>query len=116
MLLLDYNQYDPLVENSSQGYEMAGEVGLGGGGGGGGGEFGSVCLRCPYCGLEQAAAPVLYYKPSQYHLQLARLLVLFYHFLLIIIILYREGKFNLEKLGPKKSRYLCKQCKQKFTV
>ena len=74
MLLLDYNQYDPLVENSSQGYEMAGEVGLGGGGGGGG-AFGSVCLRCPYCGLEQAAAPVLYYKPSQYHLQLARLIL-----------------------------------------
>ena len=29
---------------------------------------------------------------------------------------YREGKFNLEKLGPKQSRYLCKQCKQKFTL
>ena len=65
--LLDSNE---LVESSSQGYERPGEVGPAGGR-----EFGSVCLRCPYCGLEQAAAPVLYYKPSQYHLQLARLIL-----------------------------------------
>ena len=64
---------------SSQGYERTGELGLGGGGGevglGGEGEYGGLCLRCPHCGLDQAAAPVLYYKPSQYHLQLARLIL-----------------------------------------
>ena len=78
----------------------------------------SIGLRCPGCLSDQATVPVLYCKPSQGHIQLAKWDSenISCCYLMINFILTREGKFSIEKMGPKQARYLCKSCNRRFSI